>query len=85
MLIILHILKFGQDLPLNIQKELSLFRAAMASTTCGISICDARKPDMPLIYVNEAFCRMTGYAEEEVLNDNCRFLQGKTGSKKRAL
>ncbi len=28
------------------------------------------------MYVNEAFCRITGYAREEVIGRNCRFLQG---------
>lgn len=42
----------------------------------GITIADARLPDRPLIYVNEGFQRMTGYAVSEVLGRNCRFLQG---------
>ncbi len=42
----------------------------------GITIADARLPDRPLIYVNEGFQRMTGYAVDEVLGRNCRFLQG---------
>jgi PAS domain S-box-containing protein len=28
------------------------------------------------MYVNEAFCRMTGYARDEIVGRNCRFLQG---------
>lgn len=59
-----------------IQQELKLHDAAMESTSCGISISDARKSDMPLIYVNRAFCEMSGYLEEEVVGKNCRFLQG---------
>lgn len=59
-----------------IQRELALHDAALESTRCGISISDARKPDMPLIYVNRAFCEMSGYCEEEVVGRNCRFLQG---------
>jgi PAS domain S-box-containing protein len=39
-------------------------------------IGDPRLPDCPLVYVNPAFLRMTGYAAEEVLGRNCRFLQG---------
>ena len=30
----------------------------------------------PLIYVNKAFLRTTGYTWEEIINRNCRFLQG---------
>lgn len=46
----------------------------------GIAISDPLGPDMPLVYVNEAFCQMTGYKAEEVLLRNCRFLQGKDTS-----
>lgn len=49
---------------------------AIAAAPNGIVIADSRQADEPLVYVNEAFLRMTGYAEEEVLGRNCRFLQG---------
>jgi PAS domain S-box-containing protein len=39
-------------------------------------IADATRPDNPLVYVNEGFTRATGYAADEVLGENCRFLQG---------
>ncbi len=39
-------------------------------------VSDPKQPDNPLIAVNAAFCRMTGYYEEEVLGRNCRFLRG---------
>ena len=42
----------------------------------GITIADPNLPDCPLMYVNEAFCRMTGYDQDEILGRNCRFLQG---------
>lgn len=64
------------DALVNIQRQLALHDAAMESTSCGISISDAKKPDMPLIYVNRAFTKMSGYPAEEVLGLNCRFLQG---------
>lgn len=32
--------------------------------------------DAPLVLVNDAFCDLTGYSEEDVLHHNCRFLQG---------
>jgi PAS domain S-box-containing protein len=40
-------------------------------------IADPNQPDVPLVYVNPAFERTTGYVAEEVLGRNCRFLQGK--------
>jgi two-component system, NtrC family, sensor kinase len=55
---------------------LRLYDRALAATSCGIAIADARQPDFPLIYCNPAFEKMTGYRREEVLGRNCRFLQG---------
>jgi len=39
-------------------------------------ICDPRESDNPIIYVTPEFECYTGYAKEEVLGRNCRFLQG---------
>lgn len=50
--------------------------AAVAAAPTGIVIADPRLPDCPLVFVNPAFLRMTGYEEAEVLGRNCRFLQG---------
>jgi len=54
----------------------SLFAKAVDQSVDGITIVDAGKPDMPLIYVNAGFEKMTGYRSAEVLGKNCRFLQG---------
>jgi len=53
-----------------------LFDRAIESSTCAITIADATKPNLPLIYVNDAFERITGYSREDALGKNCRFLQG---------
>lgn len=50
--------------------------SALSSLSEGISIADPNLNDCPIVYVNDAFCRMTGYAREDVLHKNCRFLQG---------
>ena len=42
----------------------------------GVSISDATLPGAPLIYVNPAFERMTGYSGEEIGGLSCNFLQG---------
>nr|AML78891.1 putative LOV domain-containing protein [Osmunda sp. BC-2016] len=39
-------------------------------------ITDPRLPDHPIVYASDGFLEMTGYAAEEVLGRNCRFLQG---------
>ncbi len=51
-------------------------RRIFDSVSNGITISDARIPELPLTYVNPAFERMTGYTASEVCGRNCRFLQG---------
>ena len=58
------------------EAELHLLRRAIESADNGIALVDAHAPDLPLVYVNPAFERITGYTASEVLGRNCRFLQG---------
>ena len=58
------------------ESELRLLRRAIESTGDGITIVDAIAPDMPMVYANAAFERITGYSQAEALGRNCRFLQG---------
>lgn len=46
------------------------------STNNGITLADPDIEDMPIVYANKAFETMTGYAQEEIIGRNCRFLQG---------
>jgi len=39
-------------------------------------VSNPRLPQNPIIAVNAEFCALTGYAEEEILGRNCRFLAG---------
>ncbi|MEB0284493.1 PAS domain-containing protein, partial [Sphingomonas sp. 10B4] len=39
-------------------------------------ISDPRLPDNPIVACNAGFCELTGYAVEEVVGRNCRFLSG---------
>ena len=50
--------------------------AAVAHAPTGIVVSDPNLPDCPIVYANPAFFRITGYAPEEVIGRNCRFLQG---------
>lgn len=52
-----------------------LLQRALEASPVGMLICDMQAADHPLIYVNPAFERITGYAGREVLGRNCRFLQ----------
>jgi PAS domain S-box-containing protein len=56
--------------------KLRLLERAVTASTNSIVITDPNLPDDPLVYVNPAFERTTGYTSEEVLGRNCRFLQG---------
>ncbi|MEL7447040.1 MAG: PAS domain-containing protein [Pseudomonadota bacterium] len=53
-----------------------LFEQAMAQTRMAICLCDPHQKDIPIVFANRAFRRLTGYSEEETLGRNCRFLQG---------
>lgn len=53
-----------------------VLRHIAAGAPDGIVVCDARTPDQPVLYVNPAFERMTGYAAAELIGRNLRLLQG---------
>ncbi|MEM6828862.1 MAG: PAS domain-containing protein, partial [Pseudomonadota bacterium] len=53
-----------------------LFEQAMAQTRMAICLCDPNQDDLPIVFANRAFRRLTGYSEDEILGRNCRFLQG---------
>ncbi|RYC29647.1 PAS domain-containing protein [Lichenibacterium minor] len=52
------------------------FAAAVKATRMPMVISNPRLPDNPIVFVNDAFCRLTGYPREEIVGRNCRFLQG---------
>jgi len=52
------------------------FAAAMRATRMPMLITDPRQEDNPIVFVNDAFARLTGYERDETLGRNCRFLQG---------
>jgi diguanylate cyclase (GGDEF)-like protein/PAS domain S-box-containing protein len=41
-----------------------------------VVITHPTKPDNPIVFVNQAFCRITGYAAAEVIGRDCKLLHG---------
>ncbi|MFG6159422.1 EAL domain-containing protein [Halomonas sp. 1390] len=58
------------------EQQLRLLARGIDASRNGVIMADASLPDMPLIFVNETFQNLTGYARDEVVGRNCRFLQG---------
>jgi len=48
----------------------------MYSSCMAMVVTNPVLPDNPIIFANDAFLALTGYAREEVTGRNCRFLQG---------
>jgi PAS domain S-box-containing protein len=57
------------------EESVQLHSRAVAASDLSFTISDPSRPDNPLVWVNPAFERVTGYGRE-VLGRNCRFLQG---------
>jgi len=57
------------------EQELLLRDRALASSADGVVIVSMTLPNQPMIYVNHAFERITGYETHELLGFNCRMLQ----------
>jgi PAS domain S-box-containing protein len=51
-------------------------RVAMMHSTAAMVLSDPLLPDCPMVAMNPAFTRVTGYSFEEAVGRNCRFLQG---------
>jgi len=55
--------------------DIEILKQAVIDSRDGITISDNVLDDNPLIFLNPAFERMTGYSFEEITNRNCRYLQ----------
>lgn len=51
------------------------FQKAFDDLKIAVSVADRRLSDEQLVYVNETFSQVTGYAAAECVGRNCRFLQ----------
>ncbi len=61
----------------QLERELRLLqRAVEADAAMPIVVTDATQPDQPIVYVNAAFERLTGYSRSDAMGRNCKFLQG---------
>ena len=56
------------------EAEARLLQRAVEAVENGVVISDARGSDLPLVYVNPAFTRITGYQTDAVIGRNARFL-----------
>ncbi len=52
------------------------FAAAFKATRMPMIVTDPNQSDNPIIFCNEAFRRLTGYRDDEIIGRNCRLLQG---------
>ncbi|WP_339533093.1 PAS domain-containing protein [Pseudomonas mucidolens] len=52
-----------------------LMQMVINATNEGIVVAEREGKDKPLIYVNPAFERLTGYHLDDILYQDCRFLQ----------
>ncbi|QOQ75404.1 PAS domain S-box protein [Pseudomonas poae] len=52
-----------------------LMQMVINASNDGIVVAEREGKDKPLIYVNPAFERQTGYTLDEILYQDCRFLQ----------
>jgi PAS domain S-box-containing protein len=53
-----------------------LLQLVIDASNDGIVVAEQEGDDNILIYANPAFERLTGYASEDILYQDCRFLQG---------
>ncbi|MDR3501215.1 MAG: EAL domain-containing protein [Legionella sp.] len=56
------------------EDELRIRERAIEASTHGVAILDISKPNLPIIYVNKAIERITGYSEEQLLGQGLTFL-----------
>jgi PAS domain S-box-containing protein len=67
-------------MPLILRKDTGLIPQVLTTILnhCvnGVTLSDPDQEDSPIIYAIEAFERLTGYSQEEIIGRNCRFLQG---------
>ena len=62
-------------IPVSLPTEETLI-GILRTMKLPLVLSDPQQLDNPVVFVNEAFSKLTGYPCEQVLGRNCRFLQG---------
>ncbi len=60
-----------EALPIQYPDTLEMQYRVLTASNNGIVICDARCPTLPIVYVNPAFEKMTGYLASDILGESC--------------
>jgi PAS domain S-box-containing protein len=52
------------------------FKTALQTAPTAVLMIDPHQDELPIVFANDAFHNLTGYAPDETLGRSCRFLQG---------
>ncbi|MET1047312.1 MAG: PAS domain-containing protein, partial [Hyphomicrobium sp.] len=76
-------MRSSSDLDMSHTSALSEFRslagpifALLENSSIPMVVTDAHLPDNPVIFINAAFTRLSGYTAADIVGRNCRILQG---------
>ena len=61
---------------LEARRAVAPMNSVVQQTASGVIICDAHEPGNPITFTNSAFCTLSGYSREEVVNRGYNFLEG---------
>lgn len=61
----------------SLRKDLGPFVAAAETTRMPMVFTDAKQDENPIVFANDSFLALTGYAREEVLGQNFNFLMAR--------
>ncbi len=65
----------SQDRPKDAGPD-EFFKTALQTAPAAILMIDPHQDELPIVFANDAFHHLTGYAPTETLGRSCRFLQG---------
>lgn len=66
----------GRSWSLASQAPDELRAATLDALSQGVTVADARRPEQPIVYCNDAFLRLTGHTRETAIGADPRFLDG---------